>query len=74
MDPEITFSEFKLAISEGRLEDAAKYATSLLDWLNRGGFEPADFPEHGRIWLEAYTQNAGRLGNSNPDLRDQPWN
>ena len=36
MDPEITFAEFKLAVSEGRLEDAAEHAENLLNWLNSG--------------------------------------
>ena len=53
MDPNTTFQDFKLAIAEGRLQDAMTHAADLMEWLDKGGFEPSD-PEYHREWIAAY--------------------
>ena len=54
MDPDTCFADFKLAISEGRGDDAAEHARDLIEWLDGGGFEPRDSPPDLRIWLDAH--------------------
>lgn len=56
MDPTNCFADFKLAVSEGRTDDATRHAGDLLEWLENGGFEPEGFPELGREWLWAYIE------------------
>jgi hypothetical protein len=62
MDPSLTFADFLLALAEGRFACAAEHASNLRDWLDKGGFLPADMvernPEITRQqaidWLGAY--------------------
>lgn len=43
MDPTATFQAFLLAISENDHDEAAYLASSLSDWLGKGGFYPQGY-------------------------------
>jgi hypothetical protein len=61
MDPDACFADFKLAVSEGRTQDATRHAGDLLEWLENGGYEPADFPELGHEWIWAYIEKEAEI-------------
>ncbi len=54
MDPEQVFDNFKLAVAERRYVDAATHATDILDWLDKGGFQPKAIGQQELDWLKAY--------------------
>lgn len=55
MDPEKTFTEFRLAISEDRKLDAARHARTLEEWIAKGGYRPAGAPGDFECWIAAWS-------------------
>jgi hypothetical protein len=43
VDPNATYTEFRKALRECRIDDAADSGRDLLVWIGRGGFAPEDF-------------------------------
>lgn len=55
MNPDATLTYFMSAMDAGRCDDAIRYATALIDWIERGGFPPASFPPgRDEALVEAY--------------------
>ncbi len=48
MDPQATWLAMIQALVDDDREGASDYATSLIDWLDRGGFAPKVLPDLGQ--------------------------
>ena len=48
MDPQATWLEMLQALIDDDREAASEHATSLIDWLDRGGFAPKVLPDLGK--------------------------
>ncbi len=49
MDPQATWDSMIAALVDNDLEEAATCASSLLEWLDRGGFFPTALPQFGHV-------------------------
>jgi hypothetical protein len=49
MDPQAAWDSMIAALVDNDLEEAADYASSLMMWLDRGGFFPTALPQFGHV-------------------------
>lgn len=45
MDPQVAWDSMILAVIEKDLDSASRYAKSLVNWLDQGGFPPIALPD-----------------------------